>query len=359
MTVPGERHPVASPGRDGIGPTRAWVRDFAFRLERHAAQRVRDIESHQLRSLQRAYRGRKGPELLIFGDSHMFFPGRGEPDRRRLLHMIQDELGDHIGIKAIMGPGYNACIVTAYLSALSECRSRPRVVVVPMHQTTHMSPLLDHPVLGFGRVARAIRQAITDGRSTPRRLGQPTEAEWEAYDRLPAPDLTGERRTMGELDLLANSHPTRRWQQEVRLRHRMDYYYGVRFEPDSPGILRVEEMARTLSAMGLRSVAYMGAVNHEVAVDILGERAVEHLGHNSEILGAAYRSGAGGLGAVVDSTFDCTRDEFSDPLHHKQDGRQRLAVELASAIRMQLAQDVHLPGGSVQGPVQGPMAKRQ
>lgn len=311
----------------------AYVRDIAFRIERRATKRFSDVELRQLRSLQRAYRGKHGPELLLFGDSSMFWTSWGEVDRRHLAQMIRDEVGGHLGLEPIVGGCYNPRIIMAFLSALQTCESQPRVVVVPISVLMATSTWLGHPVLGYEQTAQSLRAVIKAGRHRPRRLDKPDDAAWEAYDRLPAPSLIGAKRTVGELRLFLNAVPASRWQHLVRLRHVMDYYNAERLEPDSPGVLLVAELATMLKTMGLPVVGHIAPVNYEMAEKLLGAGAPEHIARNAEIVATAFRDAAGELGTVANDVSASPGTEFSDPVHLNNVGRLRVATSIASAIR--------------------------
>ncbi len=178
---------------------------------------------------------------------------------------------------------------------------------------------------------------IKTGRTLSKHFDEPEDAEWEAYDKQPAPTLIGARRTIGELRLITNAKPTTRWQHLVRLRHMMEYYNAERLEKESEGVVLIADMAKMLADLGLPSVAYISPINFEVADKVLGATSRQHISHNADVIATTYRDAAGPLGTVVDATFECPGNEFSDPLHLTEAGRQRLASKIASAIRPHLA----------------------
>jgi hypothetical protein len=335
----GAQRPPAARRFGVLARAGAFAGDYAFRLERKAAKRFNDVELRQLKSLERAYRGSSGPELLVFGDSAMFWTTHRDGDRRHLVQMIRDELGGGVGFEALVGPGYNPRIIMAFLSALEGCRARPRVVIVPTSILFAMSTWLAHPVLGYELVAGELRAAIAANGDRPRRLPRPGQEAEDAFDRRPASSLIGARRTVGELRLITNAPPDTRWQQVVRLRHLMDFYNAERLEPDSPGVLLVGELGRMLSAMGLRSVAYVAPINYEVVSKTLGEGARDHLARNADLVETAYREAAGAFGTVVNAVFECPAGEFMDPLHLSEVGRGRLARVIAAAVAPMLEED--------------------
>jgi hypothetical protein len=314
----------------------ALTKDVFFRLRRRATKRFSNVTLRQLRSLQRAYGASNGPELLIFGDSNMVWTNWGEPDRRHLVDLISEEFGSEVTVEALVGPGYNPRMVMAFLSALEECSSRPRVVLVPTSVMMATSSWLSHPVLGYGTHSEELRECIKTGRPLSKHLDEPEDAEWEAYDKQPAPTLIGARRTIGELRLITNAPPTTRWQHLVRLRHMMEYYNAERLEKESDGVALVADMARMLTDLRLPSVAYISPINFEVAEKVLGPASREHISHNADVVATAYREAAGPLGTVVDASFECPGNEFSDPIHLTEAGRRRLARRIAAAVRPHL-----------------------
>jgi hypothetical protein len=332
-----------------VHQAKAYLRDVNYRVRRRMVERFGDIERHQLRSMQRAYRGLSGPEVLVLSDSTMYFPAargilpsRGIVDRRIMLEMIRDGLGRDVRVAAAVGPGYNQRMAMAYLYAISRCRSRPRVVVLSLWLGLAMSAWLDHPVLGYEKAAHGLRAAADAGRSGPRRLDPPTESDWDVYDHLPAPSLSDLRRSMGELFFITTCQPSARWpqtrwQREVQMRHRVDYYHGERLEPKSPGVMLIADAGRMLSAMDIPSVAYISGVNYGDAVRFAGDDAREHIRHNAEVTEAAYLEGAGTLGTVVNGVFDCDASDFCDPVHLEAEARRRMAASIVETVRPLLA----------------------
>ena len=143
-----------------IGRATSFSKDTFFRVERRIAKRYSDVELRQLRSMERAYRGSRGPELLMFGESNMAWTSRDEVDRRHLAEMIRDECGGGLRLEGLVGPGYNPRIIMALLSALSRCPSQPQVVIVPMSILMATSSWLAHPKLGYELVAKEMTDLI-------------------------------------------------------------------------------------------------------------------------------------------------------------------------------------------------------
>lgn len=310
----------------------AFGRDWAFRISRRLAKRYSDVELRQLRSLERAYGSSKPPELLVFGDSAMFWTLRTDDDRRHLVEMIRDNLSPELRWEALVGPGYNPRIILAFLAGLERCSGRPRVVIVPASVLMASTLWLAHPYYGYEVPAGDMLRAIEAG-ERPRRLARPADEDYEELDRLPAPSLFGARRTVGEIRLMTNSKPQTRWQGVVRLRHLMDHYNAERLEADSPGLRLVAEMGAKLRELGLPSVAYIPPINHEVVAKALGKGAVEHVERNAGLVEAAFLEGAGADGRVVNAVFDSPAGEYMDPIHLTQQGRERLGRRIADAVR--------------------------
>ncbi len=340
-------------GAAGLGDrhrTTALIRDTAFRMERKWAKRFSDVQLRQLRSLEHSYSRPSGPDLLVFGDSAMFWTTPDDVDHRHLVEMIRDELGPETTFEALVGPGYNARIVMAFLTALRGLRSAPKVVVVPASVMMSQSHWLAHPEVGYEAMSAELRSIIGGG-GRPRRLEQhDTEdavAEWE---RRPAPSLFGARRTVGELRLITNAVPATRWQKVVRIRHLMDFYNAERFEPDSEGVTIVGEMAAMLRSLGIPAIAYIPPINHEVLASTLGPDAKSHAERNAGLLEAAFAAQCGELGTVVNGSFDSPATEYIDPVHLSPAGRARFAARIAAAARP------HVVGTARAGPSREPLS---
>ena len=152
------------------GRVRALFQDAAFRLKRKLTRRYSDVHLRQLRSLERAYSRADGPQLLVFGDSAMFWTTPTDQDHRHLIEMVRDELGG-VKVEALVGPGYHARIVMAFLSALETLRSLPKVIIVPISTLMAQTIWLSHPELGYEAVAAELRGVIASG-DRPQRLSK-------------------------------------------------------------------------------------------------------------------------------------------------------------------------------------------
>lgn len=339
-TVPEPYHPVMPAAPTSAAPPapvtrarrlRSSARDLAHRARRRAVSRFSDLELDQLRALQKAYAGPGGPELLVFGDSAMFWSEYTDDDRTGLADLVRERL-DGVGMQVLMGPGYNPRIVAAYLEALARCAGRPQVVVVPTSVLMASSLWIDHPLYGYGRKTAQLREVIA-GTSTLKRLDPPAQEDYEEWDRRPAPSLFGARRTAGELRLITNSPPQTRWQTALRTRHLMDFYHAEELTLESVGVRLIEEAAAAVSALGLRSLGYVSPVNHEVLKVTLGEASIEHVRRNVAVIEEAYLRGAGDLGRVLDASLACPTGDFADPLHLNEHGRHVMADLMADALR--------------------------
>lgn len=319
----------------GWRATTARARILAARAERKVLDRFSDVEARQLNSLRRAYRGTKGPDVLVFGDSAMFWTAPDEPDPRRLYQMVADELGRDTRVKVLYGPGYHARIVMAFLAALEQCASRPRIVVVPTSIMMTTRGWLQHPEFSYEHASADLLTAIADG-SKPRRLARTPTDVADAYDRTPAPSLFGEERTYGELRMLIHGQAQTPWQKAVRRRNRIDFYNGERLEADSPGVALVRDLGRTLVRMGLPSVAYLLPVNRDDIASEGGQAALDHVAHNADVIVTAYSDAVGDTGRIVNAVFDAPGEEFIDPLHLGSAGRRRLANRIVAAVVAQL-----------------------
>lgn len=318
---------------------RASVSNLAFRVDRKMTLKFGDLHLRQLRSIERAYARARGPEVLVIGDSSMYWFSPTEEDRRRLLTMIQDELGRRVRMVSVVGPGYHARISLAYLSALRFTRSRPRVAILPMSVLMATWPWVTHPEHGYQDVSAQLEQAVADPRSRPRRLAPTPPSVVEEYDAKPAPTLTDHVRTLGEMRMLIHARVESQSQKLTRLRHRMDYYNADRLDAQSPGIKLIEQLGELLAELDLPSVAYMTPVDHEALVATLGADAYDHVAHNVALVEKAFTAAVGDSGTLVADAFSSPSSHFMDPLHVNDVARRELARRIADAVRPFLAGD--------------------
>ena len=324
-----------NPGRLRAAVDKARI--YAARAERKLGDRFSDAEARQLRSLRRAYSGEHGPEVLIFGDSAMFWTAPGEDDPRRLYDMIRDDLGPGSATKVLYGPGYHARIVMAFLASLDRCKSRPRLVIVPLSIMMTTIAWHRHPEFSYETVSADLLRAAADG-TQPRRLTRTPIEMADAYDREISPSLFGENHTYGELRMLIHGRAETPWQKAVRLRHRIDYYNAERLEPESPGVQFVADLARTLVHMDLRAVSYIIPVDRDDLAEAGGQAFLDHAARNAEVIATTFQENMGARGAMVNAVLDSPGTDFIDPLHLAAAGRRRLAARIVAAARPFLAE---------------------
>lgn len=327
---------VSSLRRQG-GPS-ALAKDVWFRLERKYATRYSDVQVRQLRSLERSYRKPTGgPDILMFGDSAMYWTAPTDTDHRHLAAMIHDELGIDATFEALVGPIYNPRIMMAFLSAFRHLPGRPKVVLIPLSIMASQRVWMTHPDYGYEHTAVALEQVIEAGGKRPRRLPpDPIEDRADKWERLPAPSLFGARRTLGELRLILNAVPATKWQKIVRLRHLMDFYNAEALTPESPGVLQAAELGAMVRELGMRSVAYIPPVNHGVVKATLGEEAREHVRRNADLIAQAYLEAAGEGSQLADGLFQSPPERFIDPIHVDPQGRLDVARLIAQVARPML-----------------------
>ena len=160
--------------------------------------------------------------MLLIGDSAMVWTSRLDKDRRHLVQMLDDEIGDAEMI-SVIGAGYNPLLVMTYLKAIERCVSRPKVMLVPTTVVEAMDVWRLHPQFGYAKESADPRPARS-GAPRPKMGYVVTDDDWEAYDQLPTASLIGARRTMGEFRLLTKAVPSTKWQHLIRRRITYDMY---------------------------------------------------------------------------------------------------------------------------------------
>jgi hypothetical protein len=321
------------------------VVETAGKLRMWTEGRRTDIEIRQLRELQDAYARPGGPEVLLFGDSSMFWTRASDSSSESLAELIGTEIGRDLRIHKIVGGGYNPRLVMAFLDGLERCAGRPRVVLTPASLMMAATSWIESPAYAYEVEAAGLRDLIASGATKAKHLPRPTEADWDRYDRMPAASLYGARRTNGEARLIINSvrtvpvpgerttyQPTTKWQHLVRVRHLLDIANAEALTSESIGVRLIADMAAKVEGMGLPSVGCLAPVNHEVIVQLFKEPAADHLRRNAAVVTEAYEK-AGDLGRVVDASFLCPASDFSDPAHLNLQGRVHYAKALGAATR--------------------------
>lgn len=320
-----------------------FYRRLRSQIRRRIEYRRTAIEIRQARALQSVYSAPHPPEVLLIGDSAMMWVSVDEPNGRTLASMIKDGLPASTRIHALAGPGYNPRLITVFLEALATAPYRPKVVLVPSSLLLASRVWSSYPRQSYLREADDLRRIIAENDRTTRKLQRATPADWEEWDRTPAPSFLGARHTMGEVRFYIEStqlkrpqgaNPVTRWQQAVRIRRYVDSQNAEVFTPDAPGIQLIEEMGRQASKLGVPSIAYASPVNYTLMQTMFKNVDIPaHVQANVATLRTAYLGAAGAGHRVLDATLACPSEDFGDSHHLSAGGRAHLAELIAKDIR--------------------------
>lgn len=310
-------------------------------LARKSLDRIDNEAVRRGRALMRALR-KHPPDVLYLGDSTVSFVAPEDTDRRRLDTMIKDALGEEVSVHVVDGRGFNPDIYDAYLRLLEGVSVRP-LVVVPLCIRVR-TPLTEHPVYGHKRALQKIRSA-DPSRGAWRLHGawpKPTEAEFEAYYRLPYSTLLGEG-FVGDYVKRINELERTAEDDDERVRMLYAYHHGGLLESASPKMEAVTRMGRTLRELGCAAVAYQTPVPVGTGAALLGPELAVRTAASFAALNEAYRLGAGEDAEIVESGTCFSADEFIDPRdateHLNEAGRRRLTELIVSAVKQQLKLD--------------------
>jgi hypothetical protein len=311
-------------------------RRIRARLDRYRP----DVEIRQLWDLVDRYNQANPPDVLLIGDSAMYWVAEDDADQRNLAQVITDEFDGDVRVHAIAGPGYNARMARVFLEALSGCRHRPKLVILPATLAVAAEHMHQHPFWSYQRESSGLREILRAGDRSAKRLPRGTEDDWEKYDALPAASLFGARRTQGELRLVTHGlpdpkhrQPTTRWLQVVRLRHVLDSHNGETLTPDSVGVRMIAEMAGSAADLGLQVVAYIPPVNVDLVRKVFKQPGLDHIARNAEVVSNAIEQATHGTGRVVNAVFACPEKDFGDALHLSIEGRKDFGTLIIREIR--------------------------
>ena len=301
------------------------------RASRKVSRRWLDDDLAVLRDLRRAYSGRRGPDVLFMGDSTTTFVPREDTDRRRTVDMLRDALPAGTTVQHVAGRGYNCLVHTAFLEVIETFTSRPKVVVATPHPVKEATGWLNHPIIGFARMAEIVRESARTGRD-PGRVPTPSPEEWEAYDEQIVESFLSGTRPAGEIRLIVAARAETKAQRSYRLRHMYDSYFAETIQPDGRGAGYTMAMSEKLVAMGIPSIAHQHPINYQKGTELLGPEVPDRLQGSGDVIADAWARGGNPRDTVLVDLFGADTDEFCDPLHLSQVARERTAKKIAEAV---------------------------
>jgi hypothetical protein len=307
-----------------------WL-NLAYRMQRRIAKEFWDVDLWQLRRMQRAYRTPGGPEVLVLGDSHMFWTGYYEADRRRLGTLIREELGPGTRVLIVEGPCYWPNMTILLLEALLGLPHRPRVLLFSINSYMNTPHWLEHPQYSYAPVVRTLRENLD--RRWLRKVPRVDQPAAEAYYRKPASSFGDAHLTLGELEMLVHGKAHSSAQRAARRRHRIDFYFSEALAREMAGADRVERIGALVAALDVPTVNFVGPLTHDAVREEYGDAAYQAVVRQVEDVVALYSGKAGARARVLDFSRAFATERFVDPLHVNASCRIMMARALGREIR--------------------------
>ena len=137
-------------------------------------------------------------DVLAIGDSTWSFTAPYDEDQRHLAAMITHDLGSDISMYGVVGAGYNANLIDAYLGLAERGGFRP-VVILPLTVRLVTVAWAEHPNYHYRGAVTAINKMPGDIPLARIRkaVKPPTPSDFAAYDKV---EITafGETAPIGE-----------------------------------------------------------------------------------------------------------------------------------------------------------------
>lgn len=276
-------------------------------------------------------------DVLAIGDSMWAFTAPYDEDQRHLAAMIAHDLGSEITMHGVVGAGYNANLIDAYLGLAQLGGYRP-VLIVPLTIRLVTVAWSEHPNYAYRGAVKAINQMPADGPLWRiRKAVRPSSAaDFEAYDKL---EITafGETASIGDFRQRLKQPERFGLDREGRERLLYAFHHGERVDPDAPPLEAIRQLGRRVASMGSPVVAYETAVPVVRGEELHGPVFRTQTLENQQCVRDAFQEGFGDSVEILQTGATFPSSEFIDPEdaseHLNAAGRLRLTELIANAAR--------------------------
>lgn len=279
-------------------------------------------------------------DVLAIGDSMWAFTAPYDEDQRHLGTMIAHALGPETVMHGVVGAGYNARLIDAYLGLAQRGGFRP-VVIVPLTTRLVTVAWSEHPNYAYRAAVRAISRMPGDIplRRIRKAVRASSPADFEAYDRL---EITafGETAPIGDFRRRLKQPERFGLDREGREKLLYAFHHGERVGPDAPALDAVRQLGRRIASMGSPVVAYETAVPVMRGEELHGPVFRTQTLENQRCVRDAFQEGFGDSVEILRTGSIFSSSEFIDPEdaseHLNAAGRLRLTELLVNAVQRAL-----------------------
>jgi hypothetical protein len=323
-----------------LAPTQRRQVSALRRRVRVLRRRLDNIEVRRARIMMA--RLRESPvDVLAIGDSVWAFTASYDEDQRKLAQMIDDDLGPEISMHSVVGAGYNANLIDAYLGLAQRGGFRPKVVVVPLTWRLVTVAWGEHPNYTYREAVKAINRMPGD---IPlwriRKAVRPASAaDFEAYDKL---EITAFGETAPIGDFRRRLKQPERFGLDRAGREKLAYtfHHGEQVGPDAPRLEAVRQLGRRIASMGSRVVTYETGIMLDRGEELHGSVFRTQTLENHKCVGDAFQEGLGDSVEILQTGAMFSNEEFIDPEdgveHYNAVGRLHLNELIVDAVKRAL-----------------------
>jgi len=322
-----------------LAPTEPPQASALRRRVRVVRNRLDNLEVRRARKMMNQLRESQ-VDVLAIGDSMWAFTAPYDEDQRHLAAIITHDLGPEVTMHGVVGAGYNANLIDAYLGLAQRGGFRP-VVIVPLTVRLVTVAWGEHPNYTYRGAVSAISQMPGDIPSWRiRKAVRPNSAaDFAAYDKL---EITafGETAPIGDFRRRLKQHGEFGLDREGREKLLYAFHHGERVGPDSPYLEAVRQLGRRIASMGSPVVAYETAVPIMRGEELHGPVFRTQTLANQKAVRDAFQEGFGDSVDILRTGAIFSTEEFIDPEdaseHINAAGRRRLSELIVDATRQHL-----------------------
>jgi len=292
--------------------------------------------SEPLKNFEKCLKAR--PDVIHFCDSCNTWIDQHDSDRRPISELLNDRLvGKRVG--RIDGGAYHLELYEAFVDLLIARQEHPELLIIPINLRSFSSEWDARPSYAFEAAKQQLRQA--DNRLALAISPLLKTLQWEtdstksiaAFKRTSVFDGDECVGTVDDFENARYDHPS-----PELVRNKFIYHYMYSLTPEHRKLVAMRNIARKAAENNLQVVFYVTPVDCETGTSCLGDRFVEHVKQNVNVLRSQL---AGTSATLVDcsSSLDARAFSWSQyPNEHLNElGRSFVAETLASTLSARFA----------------------
>jgi 2-polyprenyl-3-methyl-5-hydroxy-6-metoxy-1,4-benzoquinol methylase len=277
------------------------------------------------------------PPILFFGDSVTLRVSTYDKDKRSLLEMVHDKLGERCTMSMVARSAYHSTVYQYFISALMHMRHRPKMVIIPINMRS-FSPQWDrNPAWQFNEEINLLKDYVA-GRTlnyTPAKSSELSNEELFRQGEAVYP-YTDFSRIGQFLDIINTKDNLSTEAKIFRIKQIFIFHYLHHLIPNHRKLTSLIEAVKLLSNNNILTLCYITPVNYQGGNKYVGEEFSTALRKNTQTVIDALSELNSKSVIIRNYSTLLAADKFFTPDHQtehlNQEGREEICTLICKDV---------------------------